>query len=71
MPQRIIDYVGWLRNFLGARGFHPLYLPHLVRATRQAAHAFVADASSDAIGCTLHAINEQYVQGSDSEALPS
>ena len=60
MPRRTIEYLDWLGRFLDSRDFPSSYLPHLLRATRQAAHAFVTESSSDGIGCALHTLSQRY-----------
>jgi hypothetical protein len=49
-------HMSWLRAYLHARAFDPVFLPLMVNGVRLAVHAFLEDADSDGIGCALRAI---------------
>ena len=56
LPAAIVEYLDWLRGFLRHRGFPAAFVPLMIGATRNAAHAFLEEASSDEICGALRAL---------------
>lgn len=56
LPAAIVEYLEWLRGFLRYRGFPATFVPMMIAATRNAAHAFLEEASSDAICSALRTL---------------
>jgi len=53
LPQALLEYLDWLRNFLRHRNFPATFIPTMICALRHATHAFMENANSDAIASVL------------------
>ena len=53
LPAAIVEYLDWLRGYLGSRSFPEDFIPGMFSAIRHATHAFLDDGSSDDIAAAL------------------
>ena len=68
LPAALLEYLDWLRRYLGSRAFPETMLPTMLTGIRNGAHAFLDDYNSDEIGSVLMQLRTREVRAAQGGA---